>query len=99
MLRNVQACMPFCNKSFAQEAVIDINRSDMDFWEVPADEEDSSGAAGGGGGGGSKTFVVWVTGNQGTGAGTLHSCPHDCGASAAGIVDSSLEKWLQSYFP
>jgi hypothetical protein len=98
-LGDQQACMPFCNKSFAQEAVIDINRSDMDFWEVPADEEDSSGAAGGGGGGGPKTFVVWVTGNQGTGAGTLHSCPHDCGASAAGIVDSSLEKWLQSYFP
>ena len=88
-LGDEEACMPFCNKSFAQEPVIDINRSDMDFWELPAEAA----------GGEPKTFVVWVTGNQGTGAGTLHSCPHDCGASAAGIVDSSLEKWLQSYFP
>ena len=84
-----KACMPFCNKSFAQETAIDINRSDMDFWELPAEAA----------GGEPKTFVVWVTGNQGTGAGSLHSCPHDCGASAAGIVDSGLEKWLQSYFP
>ena len=36
-LGDQEACMPFCNKSFAQEPVIDINRSDMDFWELPTE--------------------------------------------------------------
>jgi hypothetical protein len=84
---NTEVCMPFCDKSFTEDPTNDINRSDMDFCEIPGERP--------------HVFVAWVTGNQGTGptAGTkTHTCPHDCGMSAAGVVNSSLTEWLQSYF-
>ena len=86
-LGNSKDCMPYCDKSFTEDPANDINRSDMDFVEIPGDPP--------------HVFVAWVTGNQGSGpaAGTkTHTCPHDCGMTAAGVVNSSLEEWLQSYF-
>jgi hypothetical protein len=50
-------CMPYCNKSFvtAKNPGYDINRSDMDFWELGGPEGDGS----------VHVFVVWNAGNQG----------------------------------